>query len=267
MAATVDTENRKRKAPLWWRFVRGTVRGTATMVRIVYIEGRYTYGVTKTRTRARYKAWQAERNFSVDDQPELDEVPSGRRMLLRTKYLCFTCGRKYRSAKGLNTHFLNAHSGPDVRPTGRVRGFHATGKVRVANPGAPIIPVFVPRATRSGNPMNSTIAQRLKAAWAHMAEARRYKLSEIRDDMLGLEQVLGGHAVEAINEYRAHLVRNVGFNPITVQRLVKATEALEEAGKSCSAVIAAIDDYYADDIAAARKRKGGERPSDETLSS
>jgi hypothetical protein len=263
-------DSEKRRAPLWWRVVRGTVRGTATVIRIVYIESRYTYGVTKTRTRAHYKRWQAERNFTAYDIPEFDEVPRKRRRLMRAQYLCFACNRKYRSATGLNKHFKDVHgSEPYRRPAApsKILGGKVAGKTR-ARPSTSQPPQprpHKPATTRNGNPMSSKIALALKVAWGHMREARPYRLSEIRDDMVGIEQALAAIANESINEYRAHLVRNVGFNPITVQRLAKGAEAIAEAGKHFTAVIAAIDEYYAEDIAAAKKRKGGERPSDETL--
>lgn len=252
--------------------MRGTWRGTLTVARVVNEEARITYGRTKSRVKKTYRAWKRERNFTADDMPEEDEIPAKRRRLGRTQFLCLVCGRKYRSAYGLNQHFRRVHDGkerppPSARP--RILGGGNLQKVRV-RPTANRSTQAAPKkksSQRSANPVNSTIAQALKAAWSRMAEARPYKLSEIRDDMVGLEQALGGFAAEGIAQYRAHLIRNVGFNPITVQRLVKATEQLEEAGQSFSAVIAAIDEYYADDIAAAKKRKGGERPSDSTLTS
>lgn len=264
------TAPQQHKLPLWWRIMRGTVRGTGRLAHIVYVEGRYTYGVTRTRTQARYRAWKAERTFSADDQPETDEVPIKRRRRFRAQYLCFACGRKYISAYGLNKHYQQVHAN-ELSPAqrlepGKIRGFHATGKVRVRPPRTPSTNKTATR-TRSANPMDSSIARALKAAWGHMSEARPRKLSEIRNDMVGLEQVLGGHAGEAIDNYRAHLIRNVGFDPVTVQQLMRAKATLEEAGKAFSAVIATIDDVYAADIAAARKRKGGMRPSDETLTS
>lgn len=269
-AVIATTKNEERpKAPLWWRIARGTVRGTATVARIVYIESRYTYGVAKTRTRARYKAWKAERNFTVDDMPEIDEVPRKRRRLGRTQYVCMACSRKYRSAHGLNKHYGNVHANeqPQQASQTKIKGFSAiTNKVRVTGRrDRSTRPAITPSSTRSANPMNSVIAQALKAAWARLAEHRPYLLSEIRDDMVGLEQVLGGSAGEAIDAYRAHLVRNVGFNPDTVRKLNKVKALLEEAGKEASGVIAAIEDFYAADIAAARKRKGGTQPSDRTL--
>lgn len=269
---TVKTKNmaapQRSKAPLWWRVIRGTVRGTGKVAHIVYVETRFAYGVTKTRTRARYRAWKAERTFTADDQPEIDEVPIKRRRRFRTQYLCFACNRKYRSAYGLNKHHQQVHANEpklaqQPEPM-KIRGHHATGKVRVRPPAASGTNKTTTK-TRSANPMDSVIARALKTAWGHMSEARPRKLSEIRNDMVGLEQALTAYAGEAINEYRAHLVRNVGFDPVTVQRLTTAIAQLEEAGKSFSAVIATIDEVYAADIAAARKRKGGMRPSDETL--
>lgn len=262
------------ESPWWWRFARGTVRGTATAAKVAYLEGRFVYGVTKTKTKMRYRRWKAERNFTADDMPEFDEVPRKRRRLLRTQYLCFACSRKFSSARGLNKHFQNVHAAEPVRSRRqapepvRILGRDGTEKVRIRLLRPRSAQTQTPTTNaRSTSPMNSTIAQALKAAWARMSEARPTKLSEIRADMVGLEQVLGGQAAESINAYRAHLIRNVGFNPITVQRLMKAAEQLEEAGKSFSAVIAAIDGYYAADIAAARKRKGEVRPSDNTLTS
>lgn len=268
MTATVDTE--RKRAPLWWRVARGTIRGTATVARITYIEGRYTYGVTKTRTQARYQAWKARRTFAVDDQPELDEIPHGRRRLLRPQYVCLVCSRKYGTTRGLNTHFttVHGHETPRVQnqSPARVRGFTSTSRNR-RHPSYPAPPPTPAKNTRSANPMNSTIAQALRAAWGRMAEARPYKLSEIRDDMVGLEQVLGGSACEAVEAYRNHLVRNVKFNPVTVRHLNQVKDLLEEAGKVASAVIATIESDYAAEIAAARKRAGGVQPSDKTLSS
>jgi hypothetical protein len=263
------------KPPLWWRVARGTVRGTLKVAKITYVEGRFVYGVTKTKTQARYRRWKVERNFSRDETPEVDEVPRKRRRLFRAQYLCFACNRKFSTPYGLNKHFQNVHAAESKRPRNRapeqVKFLDRNGRERtLVRLVRPATTTTAPRrtsttSTRSANPMNSSIAMALRAAWATMRESRPMKLSEIRDDMVGLEQILGAHAAEAISAYRAHLVRNVGFNPITVQRLVKAIDQLEEAGKSFSAVIAAIDEYYADDIAAAKKRKGGERPSDQTL--
>jgi hypothetical protein len=268
-----DTEQRKASLPLWFRVLRGTVRGTGKVAQVVYVEARYTYGVTKTRTRAHYRAWKAERNFTADDLPEVDEVPNRRRRLGRAQYHCFACRRKYKSAYGLNKHFESIHSlepKPGAAPAPQsVTGTDGTGKVwvRPRRPDGQQPTRTTTSSTRSANPMESRIAQAMKTAWAAMAGSRPNRLSEIRDDMVGLEQTLGGFAREAVLEYRAHLIRNKGFNPITVQRLIAACDQLEEAGKSFSAVIAAIDEYYADDIAAAKKRKGDMRPSDETLAS
>lgn len=259
----------RRKAPLWWRITRGTVRGTATVARIAYLETRYTYGVTKTKARARYKAWKTERKFTVNDAPEFDEVPRKRRRLGRTQYLCMTCGRKYKSVRGLNKHFESVHASEplprDHAGPVRVIGRDGTAKVWVSPPRTRS--TTTTSSTRSANPMNSTIAQTLRAAWARMAEARPTKLSEIRDDMVGLEQVLGGSAGEAILAYRAHLVRNLHFDPVTVQGLVKANQHLEDAGKAFSAVIAIIEEAYAADIVAAKRSKGGAAPSTSTLAS
>lgn len=266
--ATETPAKGKGKAPLWWRVARGTARGTGIVARIIYIESRYTYGIAKTRTRARYKAWQAERNFTADDQPEFDEVPRKRRRAGRTQYLCLSCGRKYKSAAGLNAHYRNVHSAERAgsgQPPNKIRGTHATGKVRVqpSQAASPRAGKTTPNM-RSANPMNSSIAQALKAAWARMAEARPTLLSEIRDDMVGLEQALGGHASEAIDQYRMHLIRD-GFNPAAVRNLARAKEKLEEAGREFSGVIAKIEEEYAAEIAAARRRKGTTRPSDNTL--
>lgn len=264
------TKTERRKAPLWWRALRGTVRGTGIVAKAIYIETRFTYGVTKTRTRAHYQAWKAERNFTADDMPEIDEIPRKRRRLGRAQYICFSCNRKYRSAYGLNKHFTSVHGSEPIRvkqrEPDRIRGFRATGgKIRV-QPAYTAPPITKTTAARSANPMNSDIAQAMKNAWARMAEARPQLLSQIRDDMVGMEQALGGHAAQAITEYRGHLVRNLSFDPVTVQKLLKAMKLLEEASKEFSGVIAMIEDVYAADIVAARKRKGKQAPSDSTLS-
>lgn len=271
-AVVADPEEKQHdKPPLWWRIARGTAVGTVKVARVAYIEGRYVYGVTKTRTQLRYRRWKAERNFTADDMPEIDEVPSKRRRLMRAQYLCMACTRKFSSPYGLNKHFQNVHASEKKRrppEPQKILGRDGTEKVLVRIPQARSARTSgtTTTAVRSTSSM-STIAQALKTAWARMAEARPYKLSEIRADMVGLEQVFGGFAAEAIRQYRAHLIRNVGFDPITVQRLVKATGQLEEAGKSFSAVIAAIDEYYAADIKAAKQRQGGMQPSDSTLTS
>lgn len=258
----------RRKAPLWWRIARGTIRGTATVARIAYLETRFTYGITKTRAKAHYKAWKAERNFTVNDAPEVDEVPRRRRRWGRTQYLCMTCSRKYKSVRGLNKHFESVHAREPlprdhVAPM-KVINRDGTTRVRVSPPRTR--PATITTSTRSANPMDSTIARTLKAAWARMAEARPTKLSEIRDDMIGLEQVLGGAAGEAILAYRAHLIR-LDFDPLALRNLPKAISLLEEASKEFSATIALIEEAYAADIIAARKRKGGAAPSASTLAS
>lgn len=269
---TADTAGQKWSAPLWWRIARGTVRGTATVCRIAYIEGRYTYGVARTRMRKHVREWKAERSFSADDRPEIDEVPMRRRRLFRAQYHCFACKRKYASAYGLNKHFSTVHGSEPVRFADRdkeikIIGRDGTSKVRVRPaPSRPPRGRTTTTNTRSTT-VDSVIAQAIRTAWAHMQEARPKKLSEIRADMVGLEQALAGHGVEAVAQYRAWLIGGVHFDPVTVQGLKAASEALEEAGRAFSKVIATIDEVYAKEIAAALKAKGGQQPSANTLGS
>jgi len=263
-------------ARLWWRIVRGTWRGTCVLARNAYIDGRVFYGQAKTRAQVSYRRWQREREFSPEEinSVEVDEVPRRRRRLFRAQYLCFACSRKYSSAYGLNKHFGAVH-GTETLPKDRpasgttiIRGRGATRRVRV-RPRRAATTTAAPTttSTRSANPMNSEAAQALKAAWGKLKEARPKKLSEIRDDMIGVEQAMGAYATEAIEEYRNHLVRNLGFDPVTVQNLSRAAQLGEEMGKHFSAVIAVIEEVYAADIAAAKRRAGGARPSDSTLTS
>lgn len=261
-------------ARLWWRIIRGTWRGTRVLCRNAYIDGRVFYGQTKTKIKAHYKAWKQERDFKPSEIEfvEVDEVPRRRRRLFRAQYMCSACSRKFSSAYGLNKHFSGSHAFeplPKERgKTTKVTGRDGTEKVRVRVKTARAATTGKNTTTYAGSatPMNSAAAQALKAAWGRLKESKPTKLSEIRDDMIGVEQALGGYAGEAIEEYRAHLIR-LGFDPVTVQNLLKAVAQLEEVGKRFSAVIAIIEEAYAKDIAAAKARKGNTRPSDDTLTS
>lgn len=264
-AADADT------ARLWWRIVRGTWRGTRVLFRNIWIDTRFTYGKTKTRLQAEFKAWKAERQFKPDeiDFIGVDEVPRRRRRLFRAQYVCFACNRKFKSSYGLNKHFTGSHGAeplPKNRDHAVVVGRGGTSKVWFRpSRSSSNTTARTTTIARSANPMNSAAAQALKAAWGRLRESKPTKLSEIRDDMIGLEQAMGAYATEAIEEYRAHLIRNLNVDPYTVRNLQEAARQLEEAGRAFSAVIAVIEEFYAADIVAARQRLNGARPADSTL--
>jgi len=265
-----STKREQGNARLWWRIVRGTWRGTRVLVRNVSLDLRFAYGKQKTRLQAEFEKWKAEREFSPEEieSYEVDEVPRRRRRKFRAQYVCLSCTRKFASAYGLNKHFTAVH-GAEVAPKQRdaaiILGRGNTPKIR-ARLTRPSSPSTTTRTTRrSANPVNSAAAQALKAAWGRLRESKPTTLSEIRDDMIGVEQAMGGYAAEAIEEYRAYLIRSLNVDPYTVRKLQEASKQLEEAGRTFSAVIATIEEFYASDIVAARQRLNGNRPADSTL--
>lgn len=253
----------------FWRLVRGTLWGTVDLVKASYVEARFHGGRIITKTRMAFKRYRAERRFGADDTPDPDEIPAKKWAPVR--YTCGTCGRTWKSANGFNAHFATVHLAevPDAsgeKPGTPVFGRRPHGKRKTRGRRPPTATVDKRSAWKriGERGMSDGIAQKLKNAWAEISGAKPRRLSQIREDLLGLEQVHGRVSGEAIDAYRHHLIR-IGFDPAILQNLVRAKAALELAAGHFSGTIAVIEEAMAGDIAAAKARAAGTKPADSVL--
>jgi hypothetical protein len=255
---------------LIWRMVRGTVWGTVDLAKLIWIEGRFRAGVLVTRSRMAVKRYRASRRFADGVEPDPDEIP-GRRWS-PTRYSCLDCGRAWKTPEAAGAHFERVHAGKLVRDVAdragdrlfvrpRGRKVKVTGIRRPPNRTPDTRSVWTQIGVKA---MESGIALRMKQAWQEFRDAKPRFLSEIRNDLLGLEQVLGIDAEGAIMAYRMHLIR-MGFDVAILQNLVRATEGLAEAAARFSSAVGVIDEALAADIAAAKAQKNGAKPSVDVL--
>lgn len=252
-----------------WRLVRGTVWGTVDLVKMIPNEIRYHGGIWYTRAEMAAKRYRANRRFGADESPDPDEIPG--RKWSTVRYTCVQCRRSWKTAAAINAHFKAVHQwerepDPENRAGTPVFGRRPHGK-RKAKGARPRTAAVDKRTawTRIGQrAMENGLAAKLKAAWSDIAKSRPRKLSQIKEDLLALEQVYGSVANESINAYRRHLIR-LGFDPADVQNLTRAAAAAEDMARYFSSTIAVIEENLAEDIAAAKARASGTKPDDSVL--
>lgn len=258
---------------LFWRIVRGTVWGTADLGKIIYIECRFRGGVWFNRGKLALKRYRSSWRFPGGFEPDPDEIPT--RHWSRVRFTCAACGRSWKTADGLNAHFTRVHGwerpkDPDNRAGSPVRNRKPTGKRRVKGAPKRRPPTATVDKRRNfwneigARAMDNGFLAAMKNAWIAFGTSKARSLSAIREDLLGLEQVMGGIATENIDNYRRKLI-HMGFDPAYVQNLTRAKAAVEEAARHFSATIAVIEDELAEDIKAAKARQAGARPADSVL--
>jgi hypothetical protein len=270
-------------AKFYWRLLRGTAVGTFEVAKAVAIEARFTYGVMSTKAKTAVAHYRAERKWSMDDQPDKAEVPWKRRTPVWKRatgatFLCLSCRRKWTSAAALNDHQDRVHGQESpaweeahARASRAVRrGATTKRRMRGARPAA--VPAAASAAavqeakTRIGAKAvsdNAALAT-MRQGWAQFGDSRPQTLSQIRADMLGMEQVLGAFAAEAIVNYRRRLLA-MGFDPALLMNLGRAENGVHELARNFSGTIAVIDEALKDDIAAAKKAQGKAKPSVDVL--
>lgn len=266
----------------YWRLLRGTMAGTFEVAKTIAVEARFTYGVLSTKAKTAVAHYRAERQWSMDDQPDEYEMPWKSttpvwKRATGASYQCLSCRRKWTSAKALIDHQerVHGHESPaweeeHARAARKVRrGATTKQKVRGRRARATEAAVNTAATTNGVRKMitveTSAIIQ-LKVGWGTFGDARPTKLSQIRADMLGMEQVFGATAAESIGNYRRRLIA-IGFDPALLMHLQGAERAAEEMARRFSATIATIEEELAKDIAAAKARGKdvGSKPDDAVL--
>ncbi|NUT90883.1 MAG: hypothetical protein HOY78_02520 [Saccharothrix sp.] len=255
----------------FWRLARGSIWMVVESVEAAYINVRFYYGVWSNRARMRVRRYRAERRFAEGDRPDPDEIPGKKWSPVR--FTCADCRRSWRTPQGINEHYRRVHGpsprvgDPDNAAGTPVFGRRPHGKARTRGRRRPPTAAVDRRTawTRIGvKAMEDGLAAKLKSVWQEIGQVKPRKLSQIRSDLLALEQVHGVVASEAVDAYRMHLIR-LGFDPALLQNLTRARAALEEAAKFFTATVAVIEAELAEDIALAKAQVNGSRPSAETL--
>jgi hypothetical protein len=269
---TSDTTERPDGYDHWfWRLARGCVWMVVEGVEAAYINTRFHYGVLSNRARMAIRRYRAERRFAEGDEPDADEIPGKRWSPVR--FTCADCGRSWRTARGINEHYRRLHgpaprtADPDNAAGTPVFGRRPHGKKLARGRRRPPTAAVDRRTawTRIGvKAMEDGLAAKLKSAWQEIGTAKPKRLSQIRGDLLGMEQVHGVVAEQAVDAYRMHLIR-LGFDPALLQNLSRAKTALEDAARFFSATVAVIEAELAEDIALAKAQVNGSKPSAETL--
>lgn len=282
-AASGPDDEMVSDAKFYWRLLRGTMAGTVEVAKAVAIEARFTYGVLSTRAKTAVAHYRAERKWSMDDQPDANEVPWKRKTPVWQRatgasFLCLSCRRKWTSAKALMDHQERVHGQESpawedahARASREVRrGATTKRKVRGARPAA--VPAVAQAAavqeakTRIGVKAvddNAALAA-LRHGWDLLGDSRPQTLSQIRADMLGMEQVMGAFAAAAIVHYRRRLIA-MGFDPAMLMNLSRAESGAHTLARNFSGTIAVIDEALKADIEAAKKAKGQAKPAPEVL--
>lgn len=245
------------------------------------------------------KEQKARQNFEGGYTPDADEVPY-RALRLGQRYECRPCRRTWRTAEGLGSHFERMHVSEEpaaVRakdPTTLIKwttGPNA-GKFRIV-PGGATAPGGRHRKSGSRKTRAQKVATANRVAMNKIGEKavveiealntiRRgfqelaempllyqndkpfLPLSELKGIAAGLEKIMGGVAVEAMNNMRARMI-NAGFPPNQANPLISKGEKFAELGSSFTQWIAVVLDELEDQIKAARVVNGNPGPSTESL--
>lgn len=258
---------------LVWRALRGTIWGTVDLVKAAVNEAMYRKGVLVTKARMAWQRYKAARSFPEDFEPDPDEIPGAKWAPVR--FTCLDCKRSWSTAKAFNDHFERMHRAtrqqqdPDIRAGARMFTGRPHGKAKVRGGAQKRPPTAAPDKrsvwTKIGvKAMDSGAAQVLARAWREWGDSRPRGLSTIREHLLGMEQVHGTVAPDAIKAFKMHLVR-LGFDPALLQNLARAEDEMAAAAARFSATVAVIEEALAVEIAAAKAAKSGSKPSQDVL--
>lgn len=268
-----DTDEDAADDGLFWRILRGTIWGTVDVVKAAYIECRFYGGTWYHKGRLAVRRYRNTWRFPDGADPDPDEIPT--RHWSRIRFTCAACGRSWKTPDGLNDHFTKVHGwerpkDPETKAGTPVRNRrpHGKRKVKGAPPRRRPATAAVDKRTIWNQigvkAMESGFLQAMKNAWVAFGTTSSRKLSQIREDLLGIEQTLGAIAGENVDNYRRRLI-HMGFDPAYVQNLTRAKGALEDAARYFSATIAVIEEEMAEDIKAAKARQAGVKPADSIL--
>lgn len=287
------------KRSLTRRILIGTLRGTG---RVTFKT--VPHGIARgiVRTKNWIDSERARGKFADPDyEPEAGEIPSTSR---QKGHRCQSCGgksgKKFRTIEDLNTHFMRVHAhekpvkrkkhdGTVLVPRGRKGKFRVIPGGRVAGGGRHRKTSKDRRAerrrtnlaatqraafTRTGEKAMADIdfLQKIKQGFTMMEDQPLaydgdepvLPLSELKATAAGLERIFSGVAVDAINSWRARIVR-AGYPPELTSRLLSQAEELAKVGTGFTNWIVFLVDELGPQIEAARRIHGKPGPSTKSL--
>lgn len=276
------------KRNLATRVLVGTLRGTAVIL--------FRSGGTARRTIAHKLQDVSRGRVFVDGyEPEPGEIPRRGKVLLG-RITCLSCAARFASPEAMAQHLdrAHAHEKPEVRippqptlafaktrrligkvvvqpvrglPSGRHRPKKLSGQARIE--ASKIINEYQKSMITIGAAMDG-VAQQIARGYQELFECsptggHNGGLSKLRELCEAMERVeaLGAEATREVKRKLIHL----GFDPVQhgLQRLDRAADHLADAGREWTAMINIIEEELKQDIAAAKARLHGERPSDQIL--
>lgn len=265
-----------KKRPWAWRLAKGTAKGT---VRLAAKHG----GKAARAAGTKIKTFRDNRKFPDDYTPEPGEIPKGRRARTSTT----VGGKRFDTPEAAMAYAERVGSAePEVkraeRPTGSLE-WGKRGKVRVrpATTRKPpagrhrpsprktrveaLIAAHRDKLTKIGSVAVSEneVAKKLKKAFQELDDNKPRKLSQMEELALGMEQV-HAFASEVVANYRLFLIQK-GFDPADLMPLVNVGEKYDQAALEWTKYIVVIKDNLSAEIAAAKRRRTGIVPDDETL--
>jgi hypothetical protein len=256
------------------RVLAGTAKGT---IKIVFLRGPVAIGRGVHRLAGWTKEQRQREHFEDGYRPEFDEVPENTRR--PGAHLCGGCGKRFKTTEGLGRHFLQAHADEAPEPKKHERhlapvlDMHATGRHRgkvAVRPGSTatrgrhrpaksrthvenLIKANRAKLDKIGARAVSDIdeIQALKAAFDAFSMIQTGGLSRMTETAVGMEQVFGGAAADAVNNYRLKLIA-LGIDPEQLTGLIRVNSLLDELGAAWTSWIVALKDDLKNEIERAK---------------